>query len=177
MSRSGSCNAILARRIGAMAVLVATIACGGGERSGEQATNDSAAVSAVAPSTATDSLGTVGMQPGMTAALPQGAADALGAFRLAGNEPFWSVKIAADGLTYSSPQYLDGIHFKGAAPERDGEKLRWVAITAAPDAHTLDVTIEEERCQDSMADKTWTHVARVIFDGTRLEGCAERTSK
>lgn len=170
-----SCNARLVR-LGAMALLGAATACSG-EGAGDQRAADTAQASAVTSPAATDSLGEASMQPGMTATLPQGKTDALGTFRLAGNEPFWGVTIAADGITYSSPEYLDGIHFGSAAPERDGEKVRWVAITAAPNAHTLDVTIEEERCQDSMSDKSWTHQARVIFDGKRLEGCGERTSK
>ncbi len=162
--------------LGLLLVAFALGACRG-EKPGERVEGDSASASAPASTAATDSLVPMTMQPGMTSALPQSRSDASGSFRLAGNEPFWSVKIAADGITYSSPDYQKGIHFTAAAPEQVEEKLRWVAITAPPDAHTLDVTIEEEKCQDSMADKTWTHVAHVIFDGTKLEGCGERLSK
>ncbi len=161
----------------ALLVLSCALGACGGERPGGQATADSASASAPTSTSPTDSLAPMSMQPGMTSALPTSRSDALGAFRLAGNEPFWSVRIAADGITYSAPGYEKGIHFTAAAPERAEEKLRWVAITAPPDAHTLDVTIEEEKCQDSMADKTWTHVAHVIFDGTKLEGCGERLNK
>jgi uncharacterized membrane protein len=169
-----------ARARGAVLVALAMsgIGCGGGERDVGAGGSAAPAVASPAASAApTDSLAPMAMQPGMTSALPQSPANALGAFRLAGNEPFWAVRVTADGLTYSSTDYEKGIHFAGVAPERDGDKLRWVAITPSPDAHTLDVTVEEERCQDSMADKTWSHTAHVIFDGTRLEGCAERLSK
>jgi uncharacterized membrane protein len=133
---------------------------------------DSLALPAV--SVPTDSLGEFPALPGETAALPQGAADASGEFRLAGNEPFWAIRVTAAGLTYTTPDYQQGINFPAVAPERSGTTLRWVAITAPPEAHTLDVTLEERPCQDTMADKTWTHTARVIFDGTRLTGCGER---
>jgi uncharacterized membrane protein len=133
---------------------------------------DSLALPAV--SVPTDSLGALPALPGETSALPQGAADASGEFRLAGNEPFWAIRVTAAGLTYTTPDYQQGINFPAVAPERSGTTLRWVAITAPPEAHTLDVTLEERPCQDTMADKTWTHTARVIFDGTRLTGCGER---
>lgn len=163
--------------LGLLLAACALGACGGAGEGGGAAKDSASTGAATATAAPTDSLAPMPMQPGMTSALPKTPPDAFGAFRLAGNEPFWSVRIAADGLTYSAPDYEKGIHFTAAAPERVEGKLRWVAITAPPDAHTLDVTIEEERCQDSMADKTWTHVAHVIFDGTKLEGCGERLSK
>lgn len=159
-----------------VALALSSGACRGDTRDVGTA-GDSASPAAVSTTTPTDSLQPMPMQPGMTSALPRSPANAFGAFRLAGNEPFWAVRITADGLTYSAPEYETGIHFASVAPEQDGDKLRWVAITSAPDAHTLDVTIEEKRCQDSMADKTWSHTAHVIFDGTKLDGCAERLSR
>ncbi|MCC6774543.1 MAG: hypothetical protein IT360_25430 [Gemmatimonadaceae bacterium] len=124
----------------------------------------------------TDSLADAPAGSGETAQGSQSSPDALGAFRLAGNEPFWGVRIDAGGLSYTTPDYPGGIHFPSSAPTVQGTTLRWVAITAPPDAHTLDVTLEAHACQDSMADKTWTHTARVTFDGTALSGCGERAS-
>ena len=121
-----------------------------------------------------DSLALAPVGPGETSRLPQSPPDALGAFRLAGNEPFWGVRIDAAGLTYTTPDYPRGIRFPSSAPDKQGTTLRWVAITAPPDAHTLEVTLEARACQDTMADKSWTHTARVIFDGTALTGCGER---
>jgi uncharacterized membrane protein len=157
-------------RPGALAVaLLLAAACGGGD---DTPTPDSLALPAVtAP---TDSLAALPALPGETSTLPRGAANASGEFRLAGNEPFWAIRVNAAGLTYTTPDYQQGIAFPAVAPEVSGTTLRWVAITAPPEAHTLDVTLEERPCQDTMADKTWTHTARVIFDGTRLTGCGER---
>ncbi len=149
-------------------------ACGG-----EQLPNaDSviAAEQAPAPAAAADS--TMGAPTaGETNTLPKSSPSAAGEYRLAGNEPFWSVRITAKGLTYTTPDYQKGILFPATAPEASGTTLRWVALTPPPEAHTLEVTLEDAKCQDSMADKTWTHRATVTFDGTRLSGCGERLTK
>lgn len=112
---------------------------------------------------------------GETSTLPHTPADRAGEYRMAGNEPFWSVRVTRDGLRYVTPDYKDGIRFPASAPEESPGRLRWIALTAAPEAHTLEVVLEARRCQDSMADKSWTHVATVVFDGTTLHGCGERT--
>ncbi|MEP7381450.1 MAG: hypothetical protein ABI910_07165 [Gemmatimonadota bacterium] len=161
----------------ALTLLLAVATGCGGDASRTGADGDSATASAVSTVVPGDSLMPIPKQPGMTSTLPRSPADALGAFRLAGNEPFWSVRIAAEGLTYTTPDYQPGIRFPGVAPEQHGTALRWVTITSPPEAHTIDVTLEEESCHDSMSDKTWTHTARVIFDGSTLEGCGERVSK
>lgn len=160
--------------LGALVVVFSALspsACGG---AGERGAGDSA--SAIVPAPAIVDSATAAGTPtsGETSALPQSRPDAAGSFKLAGNEPFWSVRIGASGLTYTTPDYLDGIAFPSTAPEASGTTLRWVALTPPPEAHTLEVTLEETKCQDTMADKTWSHTATVIFDGTRLSGCGER---
>lgn len=159
-------------RIALVVGLLLTTGCGGG---GEQPAQDSVAAPAVVGPM--DSLAAIPHLSGETSLLPQGAPDALGEFRLAGHEPFWSVRVAATGLTYTTPDYQPGIAFPSVAPEVSGKTLRWVAITAAPESHTLDVTLEEMPCEDSMVEKMWTHSAKVIFDGTRLTGCGERIGR
>jgi len=154
-----------ARRGSLVLALLVAAACG--EADDVPASDSLATPAVIAP---TDSLPAL---PGETSALPQGAPNASGDFRLAGNEPFWGIRVTAAGLTYTTPDYQQGIAFPAVAPEVSGTTLRWVAITAPPEAHTLDVTLEERPCQDTMADKTWSHTARVIFDGTRLTGCGE----
>lgn len=161
---------------GALVVVLALIslsACGG---AGEQRAGDSGDSSVPAPAMVDSTTAAGSPTPGETATLPQSKANAAGSFRLAGNEPFWSVRIGASGLTYLTPDYQQGIAFPSTAPQATGTTLRWVAITPPPEAHTLEVTLEEKRCQDTMADKTWTHTATVSFDGTRLSGCGERVT-
>lgn len=167
--RRGVSRARRAASLSTLGALLAAAACGGNDAAPPP---DSAAAPSIgAP---TDSLAALPPIPGETSALPQGRPDAAGEFRLAGNEPFWSITVTATGLTYTTPDYKQGIRFPSVAPEVSGTTLRWVAITAPPEAHTLDVTVEARPCQDTMADKTWTHTAKVIFDGTRLTGCGEQ---
>ncbi len=113
---------------------------------------------------------------GETSALPQGRPDTEGAFRLQGNEPFWGVQVRVDGLIYTTPDYPNGIRFPSTAPQRDGSTLRWVAVTQAPEAHTLEVSLEEKACQDTMADRRWTHSATIVFDGAKRTGCGEKVT-
>lgn len=155
-------------------VFLLLAACGGEEL--PNADSAIAAEQAPAPAVAADS--TMGAPTaGETNTLPKSSPSAAGEYRLAGNEPFWSVRITAKGLTYTTPDYQKGILFPATAPEASGTTLRWVALTPPPEAHTLEVTLEDAKCQDSMADKTWTHRATVTFDGTRLSGCGERLTK
>lgn len=147
-------------------------ACGGGDAPKA----DRGVGAAPAPAAAIDS--TPGpATAGETGTLPTSSPSQAGEFRLAGNEPFWGVRITAKGLTYTTPDYKDGILFPSTAPQATGNMLRWIALTPAPNAHTLEVTLVEERCQDTMADKSWTHRATVVFDGGQLSGCGERLGK
>lgn len=150
---------------------VSLSACGG---AGERGAEDSASAMAPAPSVVDSATAAGTPTSGETSALPQSRPDAAGSFKLAGNEPFWSVRIGASGLTYTTPDYPKGIAFPSTAPEAAGTTLRWVALTPPPEAHTLEVTLDAKPCQDTMADKTWSHTATVVFDGTRLSGCGER---
>lgn len=153
--------------------LVSLSACGG---AGEHGAGDSGTSSVPTPAIVDSATAAGTPTTGETSTLPQSSPASAGSFRLAGNEPFWSVRIGASGLTYLTPDYQQGIAFPSTAPQATGATLRWVAITPPPEAHTLEVTLEEKRCQDTMADKTWTHTATVTFDGTRLSGCGERVT-
>lgn len=151
--------------------LLSLSGCGG---AGEQGAGAGADSGVPAP-TIVDSTTAAGTPtPGETSTLPRSKANAAGSFRVSGNEPFWNVRIGASGLMYTTPDYPKGIAFPSTAPEALGTTRRWVALTPPPDAHTLEVTLEEKPCQDTMADKTWSHTATVVFDGSRLAGCGER---
>ncbi len=149
--------------------LTAGAACGGDRAP----VADTASAAPPVAAAATDSATGV-PTAGETSTLPQGTPDRAGEFRLSGNEPFWNVRVSKAGLRYTTPDYKDGILFPSTPPDMAGATLRWVALTAAPNAHTLEVTLEEKRCQDSMADKVWTHTATVVFDGATRMGCGER---
>jgi uncharacterized membrane protein len=83
-----------------------------------------------------------------------------------GNEPFWACARRA-GLTYTTPDYPRGIRFPSSAPDKQGTTLRWVAITA-PDAHTLEVTLEARPARHHGRQVMDAHRARGSTDGPRL---------
>lgn len=157
-----------------LALALVLAACGGAREGGG---TDSVGARAPAPSIVDSATAAGAPTSGETSALPRSSPGEAGHFRLAGNEPFWSVRIGASGLTYTTPDYPKGIAFPSTAPEASGNRLRWVAITPPPEAHTLEVMLEERRCQDTMADKVWSHTATVTFDGTVLSGCGERVGR
>ncbi len=160
----------------AMAILSTVLAAACGGEGNRPAGDSSAATAAPAPGAAAPSAVPGTPVPGETSALPKGMADAEGAFRLQGNEPFWGVQVRGEVLIYTTPDYPNGIRFPAAAPQRSGSVLRWVALTPAPEAHTLEVSLEEKECRDSMADRTWSHTATIVFDGVTRRGCGEKAS-
>jgi uncharacterized membrane protein len=162
------------RRIRASWVVIALAvsgACGGDAN--PPASDSSDATATPAPNAAATTAPGAPVA-GETSTLPQGPADAEGAFRLQGNEPFWGVVVRRDTLVYTTPDYPNGIRFPATAPQRDGHVLRWVAVTQAPEAHTLEVSLEEKACRDTMADMGWTHTATITFDGARRTGCGQK---
>ena len=76
-------------------------------------------------------------------------------------------------MTFKTPQELAGVVFAPSLPMVSGATYHWKAETAQPLRHMIDVTFEAKSCQDSMADKKWTHTATIVYDGKRLTGCAE----
>ena len=107
--------------------------------------------------------------------------DAVATFRRAswlafGNEPFWSVRLAPDGITLTRPE----------DPARPGEgtlSFPWVAPRAAPDgrafvtssgSRSLTVTLADEPCTDTMSGARTALTAVVELDAKRLAGCAKR---
>lgn len=162
-------------RAGARVVWLASVAlgaCGGGDAPQADSTMSASPLPAAANDSAPGPA-----TAGETGTLPTSSPSQAGEFRLAGNEPFWGVRISAKGLTYTTPDYKDGILFPSTAPQATGKTLRWIALTSAPNAHTLEVTLVEEKCQDTTADKSWTHRATVVFDGSQVTGCGERLGK
>lgn len=141
----------ISRLVGLSAVLGVVVACG----SPEQGMPGSAATEPDVV-TDTDSLAEAPPTP---------------AFRLAGNEPFWNVMIDSSGLVLRTPDDTVGNRFPATQPIAYGDTLRWNSVNQVSEIEALVI---ERPCQDTMADKTWTHTARVTIDRRRLEGCAER---
>lgn len=93
------------------------------------------------------------------------------AFRLIGNEPFWSLEIDSTGMVFRTPDDSAGNRFPPSLPVLVGDTLRW---NSANQVSVIEALVVPQSCSDTMSDKAWTHKAIVTIDRRMLEGCAER---
>lgn len=139
-----------------VAVLVCSLgACtgGGGERGADS-------TAARAPATAADTA---------VRAAPD---TAVRRFHVVGNEPFWSLDIAAAGLRFRTPEDTTGALFPRTAPSAAGDTLTW---SAAAGSRTIEARVWPAECSDGMSDRVWTHRAIVRVDTVSYRGCAAQT--
>lgn len=86
-----------------------------------------------------------------------------------GTEPFWSVRIRADGIEYDG---VDRPLRRGAnpGPSLEGQTAVWATDTG--DGNALVVTLTPGPCSDGMSDRTYPLTARVEVGAETLNGCA-----
>ena len=98
--------------------------------------------------------------------------DYAGDFDAVGTEPFWTVKIRADGLALTRPDHPEITNPNpGVRPE--GEQGVWESTS---DGGRLRVRLTPGACSDGMSDRAYGYFAQVSIDGEALKGCAERTA-
>ena len=93
-----------------------------------------------------------------------------------GNEPFWHLRIDGEEATYTTPELATGRRVQGGyLPEAAGAAGRTVwRASAMEDGRTLRVVITEERCLDTMSDRTppFSHRAELVWsDEPPATGC------
>mgnify|MGYP006908253989 CR=1 FL=1 len=93
------------------------------------------------------------------------------AFRASGVEPFWSVRVTPEGLTYTTPELAPTL-FSGAEPRRDGEGWVYEASSSGPEALTLRLELQPGRCSDSMVGAVCSGSAAVGLGGAIHARCA-----
>jgi uncharacterized membrane protein len=81
-----------------------------------------------------------------------------------GTEPFWSLKIRADGLSFSEPGQADR-NEKNPGATIEGDKASWAG-------ERIQATLQAGVCQDGMSDRTYPFTAAVNYGGKTLKGCA-----
>ena len=96
------------------------------------------------------------------------AGDFSGDLTALGTEPFWTVNIRSDRLTFSRPDAADVVGTNAGPKIADG-----AATWNAPDATTpFMLTLTKEDCSDQMSDRHYPFKAVLTFDETTLTGCA-----
>lgn len=86
-----------------------------------------------------------------------------------GNEPFWAMKIARDGMVFSRPAEPD-VRYDGSVRSAGAHVATWTA----PGVGGPRVTLKVEPCSDGMSDMKYPMSATVEGEGEVLRGCAFR---
>lgn len=81
-----------------------------------------------------------------------------------GTEPFWALKIRAEGLAFSEPDRADR-NEQNPGARIDGEKATWAG-------ERIEAVVTAGVCRDGMSDRAYPFVAVVKVEGRTLNGCA-----
>lgn len=113
------------------------------------------------------------------AVVPQGAAgpmvtpgtgEAIATFTARGNEPFWSVQVEGDSLTYATPELQPG---RVMQAQRTAH-AKGVYFTGHDEGRAFTLDIQGAPCQDTMSGEPFEFTATFKYGGQTLTGCARR---
>jgi uncharacterized membrane protein len=88
--------------------------------------------------------------------------------RALGNEPFWNADVSEASVRVGRLGFED-LEFAVTAPVVDAGIQTWAGEGGG---HRFELLVTEERCADTMADRTYAFSARLTLDGQVLSGCA-----
>ncbi|MGY0558445.1 COG3650 family protein [Lysobacter sp. A421] len=90
-----------------------------------------------------------------------------------GNEPFWSVKVDGDTLTYTTPEMQPG---KRLTAERS-DHAAGVTFNGIDGGKAFVLDVTGGQCQDSMSGEMFEYTSTFRYDGMEMTGCAGATSE
>ena len=93
-------------------------------------------------------------------------------FRASGNEPFWNLEISKRGLAFSEMGVEGRVLFPYAAPSLSAGLVEYQSRTGGNAPRSIVVRLDEQPCNDTMADAHYSLRALVEIDGRTLRGCA-----
>lgn len=97
------------------------------------------------------------------------------AFRASGTEPFWSLSVMGESMTWRTPEGQEALEHRGPYRSDRGDWLVDGTFDAgAPVGATtaLSARFYAEPCRDAMSG-AWFHLsAEVAFEGREFQGCA-----
>ena len=96
------------------------------------------------------------------------AGDFAGDLNALGTEPFWAIKIRADGLTFSRPGVED-VKSANAGPVIENDRATW---TVADGPTPFKLTLTKGDCSDGMSDRHYAMNAVLVFGDKTMYGCA-----
>jgi uncharacterized membrane protein len=95
-----------------------------------------------------------------------------GEFVANGNEPFWAIEIRENGIVYRSPELPKGRVYPYAFTRTATGAVVYATKSDEPVVSTLELSLEQARCVDSMSGELRSFIAHVTLDGRELSGCA-----
>ncbi len=87
-----------------------------------------------------------------------------------GTEPFWSLKIRPEGLSYSDPETPQLDAADAVFTPNGAEAATWTAGTT--DGRRMTVKLEAKPCRNGMADLSYPFSASITVGGRTMTGCA-----
>lgn len=106
--------------------------------------------------------------PAPLPAAPPAAPDLPAKFRATGTEPFWGAKVDGTSLSYSTPEYPEGMAVPVTRKVQDGA----VTFSGTIDGKPLQLAVSAGPCSDGMSDTVYPwSVTRTIGPDIQ-RGCA-----
>jgi uncharacterized membrane protein len=91
-----------------------------------------------------------------------------------GNEPFWAVEVAPEGIVFREPDRPDGVRGAYTPPAIQGRSVVYRTVLVGDRDLPLELSIEEKACSDGMSDQRYAYAAVAKVGDRVLSGCAER---
>jgi len=88
-------------------------------------------------------------------------------FRAQGNEPFWTVVVADEGLLYKTPEHLSGNVLAATKKHQHGA---WV-YTAEWAGQPFILNVQQEPCEDDMSGWQFNYTTQLTVEGQTHKGC------
>lgn len=95
-------------------------------------------------------------------------------FRAQGNEPSWNVEVSRSGIVFSELGGAGNLFFSYNPPvTAEGHLVFW-GSGRAEEPRTIQLSLTEKPCDDTMADTRYSFQAVVMLGDRELAGCARR---
>lgn len=85
-----------------------------------------------------------------------------------GTEPFWSIMLDGNDLTYLTPENQAGSH----APVSRSEQSGVLTVSGTLEGKALQLVLKPEQCSDGMSDTIYPFSAALGLGDARFAGCA-----
>ncbi|CAN5270708.1 membrane protein [soil metagenome] len=127
------------------------------------------ALAALSACSKTEKAPAVPSAPAASTPTSLGGVDLTKPVRAIGTEPFWSVDITSDAVTYVG---LDNQPRRAANPQPVIQGTTATYTTEDDDGTAMIVTLIATECSDGMSDRTYPLTARIQLGEVKLNGCA-----